>query len=107
MYDILEPCYHGEKEENNESNSKLPLSFRQLGKTDRPMPVRKRMFGRAWPYRAIVKDGYVPSWPELLSNSGGAPPCVVSYFTYYYYYDSVYNITLILPPLTFFSVLHI
>lgn len=76
MYDILEPCYHGEKEENNESYSKLPLSFRQLGKTDRPMPVRKRMFGRAWPYRAIVKDGYVPSWPELESNSGGAPPCV-------------------------------
>jgi len=47
------------------SNSKLPLSFRQLGKTDRPMPVRKRMLGRAWPYRAIVKDGYVPSVRKL------------------------------------------
>ena len=21
-----------------------------------------------------------PSWPELVSNGGGAPPCVVSYF---------------------------
>jgi serine carboxypeptidase-like clade I len=52
-----------------------------LGKTDKSLPIRKRMFGRAWPYRAIVKDGYVPSWPELVSNGGGAPPCVVSYFT--------------------------
>jgi len=39
------------------------------------------MFGRAWPYRAIVKDGYVPSWPELTKNSNTAPPCVVSYFS--------------------------
>jgi hypothetical protein len=38
------------------------------------------MFGRAWPYKAIVKDGYVPSWPQLTSEIGGAPPCYVSYF---------------------------
>ncbi|RHN45687.1 putative carboxypeptidase C [Medicago truncatula] len=74
VYDILEPCYHGG--ENKTSNSKLPLSFRQLGKTDKSLPIRKRMFGRAWPYRAIVKDGFVPSWPELVSNSDTAPPCI-------------------------------
>jgi serine carboxypeptidase-like clade 1 len=78
----LEPCYHnGGEEENKKSDYKLPLSFRQLGKTEKSLPVRKRMFGRAWPYKAIVKDGYVPSWPQLTSKIGGAPPCYVSYFT--------------------------
>ncbi|KAL5057688.1 hypothetical protein RYX36_029292 [Vicia faba] len=75
-YDILEPCFYGdETEENRRNNSQLPLSFRQLGKTEKSLPVRKRMFGRAWPYGAIVKDGIVPSWPELTSNSNTAPPC--------------------------------
>ncbi|XP_061350302.1 serine carboxypeptidase-like 20 [Gastrolobium bilobum] len=73
IYDILEPCYHDEETEKNKSSyHKLPISFRQLGKTDRPMPVRKRMFGRAWPLRAPVKDGIVPTWPQL-SNDPSVP----------------------------------
>ncbi|GAB4835374.1 carbohydrate-binding module 1 protein [Ancistrocladus abbreviatus] len=66
VYDILEPCYHRPDKQLNNSSG-LPDSFRQLGKTSRPLPVRKRMFGRAWPYQMAVKDGLVPSWPQLNS----------------------------------------
>lgn len=34
------------------------------------------MFGRAWPLRAPVRDGYVPTWPQLLN--GEEVPCTVS-----------------------------
>lgn len=66
IYDILEPCYHSPGNENTK-NLSLPNSFKQLGVTEKPLPVRKRMFGRAWPYQMVVKDGLVPSWPELNS----------------------------------------
>ncbi|XP_021734365.1 serine carboxypeptidase-like 20 [Chenopodium quinoa] len=66
IYDILEPCYHNPGNEQTQ-NLSLPNSFKQLGVTDKPHPVRKRMFGRAWPYQMLVKDGLVPSWPELNS----------------------------------------
>ena len=76
IYDILEPCYHTlEIREVLSGNSRLPSSFRRLGETNRPLPVRKRMFGRSWPLRAPVQDGYVPTWPELGSSS---VPCMVS-----------------------------
>ncbi|KAL9270607.1 Serine carboxypeptidase-like 20-like protein, partial [Drosera capensis] len=76
IHDILEPCYHKPETERKSSNSSLPESFKQLGKTDRPLPVRKRMFGRAWPYRLVVKDGLVPSWPQLSVESRGVHvPC--------------------------------
>ncbi|KAK7350563.1 hypothetical protein VNO77_09326 [Canavalia gladiata] len=76
IYNILEPCYHGtEAEEIAASIVNLPSSFRKLGETERPFPVRKRMFGRAWPLRAPVKDGIVPTWPQLMSGTN-APPCV-------------------------------
>ncbi|KAK7256194.1 hypothetical protein RIF29_29632 [Crotalaria pallida] len=69
IYDILEPCYHNpETQVNTTSNNRLPLSFRHLGQTERPLPVRRRMFGRAWPLRATVKTGIVPSWPQLDAN---------------------------------------
>ncbi|KAK7256196.1 hypothetical protein RIF29_29634 [Crotalaria pallida] len=76
IYDILEPCYHSpETQANITSNNSLPLSFRHLGQTERPLPVRKRMFGRAWPLRAIVKDGgIVPTWPQL-DNANPFVPC--------------------------------
>ncbi|GMH11408.1 hypothetical protein Nepgr_013249 [Nepenthes gracilis] len=67
IYDILEPCYHRPEKELNGRNSSLPESFRQLGKTERPLPVRKRMFGRAWPFQMAVKDGLIPSWPDQLN----------------------------------------
>ncbi|KAK0592984.1 hypothetical protein LWI29_028580 [Acer saccharum] len=72
IYDILEPCYHSPPSsmKNNISNS----TFGELGKTERPLPVRKRMFGRAWPFKAPVLPGIVPSWPQLLSY--GSVPCV-------------------------------
>ncbi|XP_048138203.1 serine carboxypeptidase-like 20 [Rhodamnia argentea] len=69
IYDILEPCYHGPSTRKvAASNDRLPVSFRQLGETERPLPVRKRMFGRAWPLRAPVRDGPVPTWPQLLNS---------------------------------------
>lgn len=72
IYDILEPCYHGSGSKITTVTSRLPQSFRKLGETDRPLPVRTRMFGRAWPLRASVRDGIVPTWPQLL-NSGNVP----------------------------------
>ncbi|KAL3850469.1 hypothetical protein ACJIZ3_012351 [Penstemon smallii] len=73
IYDILEPCYHDTPSIISLKNSKLPLSFRRLGETERPLRVRKRMFGRAWPFRAPVKDGPVPTWPQLMNNEN--VPC--------------------------------
>ncbi|KAL0460423.1 UNVERIFIED_CONTAM: Serine carboxypeptidase 1 [Sesamum latifolium] len=67
IYDILEPCYH-ETPSRIQLNTRLPPSFRRLGETERPLPVRKRMFGRAWPFRAPVRDGYVPTWPQILNS---------------------------------------
>lgn len=74
IYDILEPCYHGPSTWSiMANNDRLPASFRRLGETERPLPVRKRMFGRAWPLRAPVRDGRVPTWPELLNSE--SVPC--------------------------------
>ncbi|CAL0304581.1 unnamed protein product [Lupinus luteus] len=64
-YNILEPCYHGP---NTTSDNSLPLSFRKLGETDKPMPVRKRMFGRGWPLVQPLQSGNVPTWPQLSSH---------------------------------------
>jgi serine carboxypeptidase-like clade 1 len=72
IYDILEPCYHEtEMQEVLGSKENLPESFKLLGHTNRTLPVRRRMFGRAWPLRAPVRDGNVPTWPNLL----GDVPC--------------------------------
>ncbi|XP_015077397.1 serine carboxypeptidase 1-like [Solanum pennellii] len=69
VYDILEPCYHSkEPSAITTGNSRLPMSFRKLGETERPLPVRKRMFGRAWPFKAPVRAGHVPNWPEILNG---------------------------------------
>ncbi|XP_010557747.1 PREDICTED: serine carboxypeptidase-like 20 [Tarenaya hassleriana] len=68
MYNILEPCYHGNSS-LSASDMKLPSSFLQLGITERALPVRKRMFGRAWPLRAHVRPGKVPNWPQLLERT--------------------------------------
>ncbi|KAL9675659.1 hypothetical protein QQ045_003863 [Rhodiola kirilowii] len=74
IYDILEPCYHGGPGSVG-NNSTLPLSFTALGQNSgKKMGVRKRMFGRAWPFRAPVLDGLVPSWPQLMSAN--RVPCV-------------------------------
>ncbi|GLU08053.1 hypothetical protein SLE2022_249820 [Rubroshorea leprosula] len=75
IYDILEPCYHDNgPKEIVDTNIRLPSTFRKLGETDRPLAVRKRMFGRAWPFRAPVRDGIVPTWPELLNSL--SVPCM-------------------------------
>ncbi|OVA19087.1 Peptidase S10 [Macleaya cordata] len=69
MFDILEPCYHRPEERKIETGDiRLPSSFRKLGETDRPLPVRKRMLGHAWPRRAPVRDGIVPTWQQLLNR---------------------------------------
>ncbi|KAL7599435.1 hypothetical protein Lser_V15G26919 [Lactuca serriola] len=75
MYNILEPCYHANNSNKMNENTKLPLSFRKLGETERPLPVRTRIFGRAWPFKAPVKPGYVPTWPEILESTQ-AVPCI-------------------------------
>ncbi|KAK9919235.1 hypothetical protein M0R45_027844 [Rubus argutus] len=81
IYDVLEPCYHdpGTKSGNTTStkNSNLPSSFQQLGKSsEKPLGVRKRMFGRAWPFQAPVEDGFVPLWPQLAAQSNSRDvPC--------------------------------
>ncbi|KAG9447473.1 hypothetical protein H6P81_013601 [Aristolochia fimbriata] len=74
-YDILEPCYHSPTTLNivNNYKNELPSSFRRLGETERPLPVRKRMFGRSWPLRAPVKAGRIPTWPELGLGAVGLP----------------------------------
>ncbi|KAF3323736.1 serine carboxypeptidase 1-like protein [Carex littledalei] len=71
-YHILEPCFHSpEQQEAEFVESQLPPSFRKLGETERPLRVRKRMFGRAWPLNLMVQQGRVPTWPEL----GRSLPC--------------------------------
>ncbi|KAL1532849.1 serine carboxypeptidase-like 20 isoform X2 [Salvia divinorum] len=69
-YDILEPCFHrGEaKHVIHEKNITSPIaeSFKQLGVTERPLAVRKWIFGRAWPFRAPVADGVISLWPQLM-----------------------------------------
>ncbi|RZC63411.1 hypothetical protein C5167_025157 [Papaver somniferum] len=68
-YNILEPCYHGSEDREIENgNIRPPSSFRRLGETERPLPVRKRILGRAWPLGAPVRDGIVPTWPQLLKS---------------------------------------
>ncbi|CAL5353378.1 unnamed protein product [Camellia sinensis] len=75
IYNILDECYHGmEATKTTTGNTKLPLSFRKLGETERPFLVRNRMFGRAWPLRAPVRDGIVPTWPHLLNSNN--VPCI-------------------------------
>ncbi|KAL5134145.1 Serine carboxypeptidase 1 [Glycine soja] len=71
IYNILEPCYHGtEAEKIIESYIRMPSSFQKLGKTKRPFHVRKKML-------APVRDGIVPTWPQLM-NRKSAPPCTKS-----------------------------
>lgn len=74
IYDILEPCYHGPNSKVIPQTSKIPQSFKDLGATSKPLPVRTRMLGRAWPLRAPIRDGRVPSWQELDVSSG--VPCM-------------------------------
>ncbi|CAL9222352.1 unnamed protein product [Arabidopsis halleri] len=73
LYNILEPCYHGTSISALDIEF-LPKSLLTLGKTEKPMAVRKRMFGRAWPLGAVVRPGIVPSWSQLLEGSG--VPCI-------------------------------
>ncbi|XP_065876136.1 serine carboxypeptidase-like 20 isoform X1 [Euphorbia lathyris] len=73
IYNILEPCYHDPESESKKKNSSLPRSFQELGKSKK-IPVRKRIFGRAWPLWTPVKDGIVPSWPQLAEQ--GSVGCI-------------------------------
>ncbi|VAH59656.1 unnamed protein product [Triticum turgidum subsp. durum] len=73
-YNILAPCYHHpEVQETAFVNSSLPSSFRKLGETERPFPVRKRTAGLSWPLGLPVSSGHVTLWPEL---GGRSLPCM-------------------------------
>lgn len=74
-YNIIEPCYHKTSISAFNTGS-LPLNFLKLGKTERPLPVRKRMFGRSWPLDVAARPCIVPSWSQLLADSNGF--CIVS-----------------------------
>lgn len=80
IYDILEPCYHSKTiKKVTPANTKLPKSFQHLGTTTKPLAVRTRMHGRAWPLRAPVRAGRVPSWQEFARGSRpSGVPCMVS-----------------------------
>ncbi|VAH75488.1 unnamed protein product [Triticum turgidum subsp. durum] len=61
-YNILAPCYHHpEVQETAFVNSSLPSSFRKLGETERPFPVRKRMAGLSWPL-GLPSDELATIW---------------------------------------------
>ncbi|XP_021900181.1 serine carboxypeptidase-like 20 [Carica papaya] len=72
IYDILEPCYHSPSEN---TNTKLPSSFRELGVTNKSLAVRKRIFGRAWPFFAPIRPGIVPMWPHIAKGQNTYVPC--------------------------------
>ncbi|CAL4903751.1 unnamed protein product [Urochloa decumbens] len=75
IYDILEPCYHSTS--IKPQKSRAPQTFKDLGlTTGKPLPVRTRMLGRAWPLRAPVRDGRVPSWQELAVATPSGVPCM-------------------------------
>ncbi|KAH8956950.1 hypothetical protein BDL97_07G068100 [Sphagnum fallax] len=79
IYDILEPCYYPDSRSVTvQSNTRLPTSFRKLGERQGPQRVRRRMFGRAWPLRLPLREGHVPSWPQLASalHSSENVPCM-------------------------------
>ncbi|CAN6330832.1 unnamed protein product [Urochloa humidicola] len=78
IYDILEPCYHGTSiKQVTPQKSRAPQTFKDLGiTTGKPLPVRTRMHGRAWPLRAPVRDGRVPSWQELAIAAPSGVPCM-------------------------------
>lgn len=104
VYNILEPCYHGTVSQNTIiGNPKLPSTFRKLGKTERPLPVRKRMFGRGWPFKALVRDGIIPTWRQILNSRD--LPCIVSYWSYYplFYLYSADLVCLVYQTWTFKS----
>lgn len=66
VYNILEPCYHDTSVQDGiVMVHGLPQSFRSLGERERALPIRRRMFGRAWPLMQPVRPGRVPSWPAL------------------------------------------
>ncbi|CAN8270566.1 unnamed protein product [Cochlearia groenlandica] len=73
IYNILEPCYHDKSLSASDIGS-LPSSLLDLGNTERLMPVRKRMYGRAWPFGAVVRQGIVPTWPQILADA--SVPCI-------------------------------
>lgn len=69
----------------------MPQSFKDLGVTDKPFPVRTRMLGRAWPLRAPVRDGRVPSWQEFASGVPSGVPCMVSISTISFPHSSIFS----------------
>ncbi|CAN6344700.1 unnamed protein product [Urochloa humidicola] len=78
IYDILEPCYHSTSiKQVTPQKSRAPQTFKDLGvTTGKSLPVRTRMHGRAWPLRAPVRDGRVPSWQELAVAAPIGVPCM-------------------------------
>ncbi|KAI3971914.1 hypothetical protein MKW92_006599 [Papaver armeniacum] len=52
--------------DNQRCKEKLEKVYNTV--TEMPLPVRKRIFGRACPLGAPVRDGIVPTWPQLLKS---------------------------------------
>lgn len=89
IYDILEPCYHGDaaalaKVEAKEAAKlagggnpiRLPASFKELGaRNPRRTPVRARMVGRAWPLRQTAREGRATIWGQHNKEDDPYVPC--------------------------------
>ncbi|KAJ1404022.1 Serine carboxypeptidase, histidine active site [Sesbania bispinosa] len=68
VYYTIDSCYHdppATAAAAAKGNGSLPLSFQQLGTTDKALPVRKRMFGRAWPLRTHFVSSCGPHWLQI------------------------------------------
>ncbi|KAH7844527.1 hypothetical protein Vadar_029006 [Vaccinium darrowii] len=69
VYNVLGPCYNGTVAlDTIIRNTKLSSSFRKFSETERPLPMRKRTFGCARPFKGKVRDGIVPTWPQILNS---------------------------------------
>ncbi|KAK9944566.1 hypothetical protein M0R45_010127 [Rubus argutus] len=71
--EITEECNGNYYKPNSDTCENKLAKVDQLGETEKPLAVRKRMFGRAWPLRAPVRDGLVPTWPQLMNSE--SVPC--------------------------------
>ncbi|XP_002514835.2 serine carboxypeptidase-like 20 isoform X1 [Ricinus communis] len=68
IYDILEPCYHDPSvyKDGKGNRSSVPVSFQELGVTEKPLRVRKRIYGRAWPLRGQLTPGTL--WHQVAAQ---------------------------------------
>jgi serine carboxypeptidase-like clade I len=80
LYDILLPCYHGNGHRGGSTAAGFGLNTEMYNYEDSTRNVKAATgpfagitVGRAWPLRAHVTLGRVPTWKEL---AGVSVPCI-------------------------------